>query len=99
VVTADLSGPKGVDALASAAPKLGTVDVLVNNAGAYAPMSFDQGDNKGQGPLDGMLPQSSCRLSSSCAHVRSPTGLWLHMLCPLSALSFLSWVHALQYAV
>ncbi|DBA73201.1 hypothetical protein WJX77_010872 [Trebouxia sp. C0004] len=53
VVTADLSGPKGVDALASAAQKVGTVDVLVNNAGAYAPMSFDQGDNKGQGPLDG----------------------------------------------
>jgi len=60
VVTADLSGPKGVDALASAAQKLGTVDVLVNNAGAYAPMSFDQGDNKGQGPLDGMLPHTSC---------------------------------------
>jgi len=45
----------GVDALASAAQKLGNVDVLVNNAGAYAPMSFDQGDNKGQSPLDGML--------------------------------------------
>ena len=69
VVTADLSGPKGVDALASAAQKLGTVDVLVNNAGAYAPMSFDQGDNKGQGPLDGILPHTSCRLRPSWAHV------------------------------
>jgi len=65
IVTADLSGPKGVDALASAAQKLGTVDVLVNNAGAYAPMSFDQGDIKGQSPLDGMLPHTSCRLRSS----------------------------------
>ena len=53
VIVADLTGPKGVDALASAAQKLGTVDVLVNNAGTYSPMSFDQGPNKGQGPLDG----------------------------------------------
>ena len=31
----------------------GCVDVIVNNAGSYAPMDFAQGDNKGQGPLDG----------------------------------------------
>lgn len=55
MVVADLTGPRGVDALASAAQKLGTVDVLVNNAGTYSPMSFDQGPNKGQGPLDGEL--------------------------------------------
>ena len=29
------------------------VDVLVNNAGMYYPMSFEAGPNKGQGPLDG----------------------------------------------
>lgn len=53
IITADLSSAEGVDAVASGAQKLGTVDVLVNNAGAYAPMSFDEGENKGQGPLDG----------------------------------------------
>ncbi len=31
----------------------GCVNVLVNNAGVYFPMSFDEGPNKGQGPLDG----------------------------------------------
>lgn len=29
------------------------VDVLVNNAGMYYPMSLEEGPNKGQGPLDG----------------------------------------------
>lgn len=53
VLVADLTTSKGVNALASAAQKIGIVDVLVNNAGTYAPMSFDQGNNKGQGPLDG----------------------------------------------
>lgn len=33
--------------------KYGYVDVLVNNAGTYGPMSLDKGPNKGQGPLDG----------------------------------------------
>ncbi|EIE18472.1 oxidoreductase [Coccomyxa subellipsoidea C-169] len=31
----------------------GCVNVLVNNAGVYFPMSLDEGPNKGQGPLDG----------------------------------------------
>ena len=53
MLVADLTTSKGVDALASAAQKTGTVGVLVSNAETYAPMSSDQGDNKGQGPLDG----------------------------------------------
>ncbi len=32
------------------------VDVLVNNAGMYYPMSLEEGPNKGQGPLDGARP-------------------------------------------
>lgn len=33
----------------------GCVNVLVNNAGVYYPMSLDEGPNKGQGPLDGEI--------------------------------------------
>ena len=41
----------------------GRVDVLVNNAGVYFPMSLDEGPNKGQGPLDGAAKLSLCTLS------------------------------------
>jgi NAD(P)-dependent dehydrogenase (short-subunit alcohol dehydrogenase family) len=39
------------------------IDVLVNNAGVYYPMSFDEGPNKGQGPLDGEFLQSASKIS------------------------------------
>lgn len=38
--------------------KYGGVDVLVNNAGAFGPMDLQKGDNKGQGPLDGVAKQT-----------------------------------------
>lgn len=55
VVYADLTDPQETKKLGEEALKLsgGCVNVLVNNAGVYYPMSFDEGPNKGQGPLDG----------------------------------------------
>ena len=44
------------------------VDVLVNNAGMYYPMSLEKGPNKGQGPLDG-APGVIPRVP---AHVQEP---------------------------
>ena len=84
VITADLSGPKGVDSLVAAAQKLGTVDVLVNNAGAYAPMSFDEGENKGQGPLDGKFSADSALQSPNLyGGVYALMASLLHMIATL----------------
>jgi hypothetical protein len=54
VIPVDLGNPDGAKTLADKALEhASAVDVLVNSAGVYSPMSFDQGPNKGQGPLDG----------------------------------------------
>ena len=47
----------------------GRVDVLVNNAGVYFPMSLDEGPNKGQGPLDGAVKLSLSITSGEQEHL------------------------------
>ncbi len=49
----------------------GCVNVLVNNAGVYFPMSLDEGPNKGQGPLDGEPNIESCPAPRQSRPVRA----------------------------
>ncbi len=51
-------------------------------AGKYKPMTFDQGPNKGQGPLDGGAPDlHGWGLNAPDARVRAQTCLCLTRVC------------------
>ena len=49
-----MSRPEGVELVAKNAQQHGTVDIVVHAAAVYDAMTFEFGNDKGQGPLDGI---------------------------------------------